>query len=77
MAYHTLSGVNTPFEHLVDQGSVRNLFTMCLGPSGGSLFLGGGDTGTGIRYTSIIQQSYYVVTMKDLLVSPEGGADAG
>ena len=68
LAYSSLSGVSTPFEHLTSQGSVRDLFTMCLGPRGGTLYLGGGDSGTGIRYTPIVQQSYYVVTMEALKV---------
>ena len=52
------------------QAGIPNVFVMCLGPSGGSLALGHGPyREDSVQYTPIITESYYVVTMRDFLVS--------
>lgn len=61
----------------VGSGLIDDVFSMCLGESGGRLVLGGvGEeyAGGAFIYTPIIAETYYVVNMSDLTV---GGKSIG
>eukprot|EP01114_Cavostelium_apophysatum_P013049 TRINITY_DN3078_c0_g1_i1.p1 TRINITY_DN3078_c0_g1~~TRINITY_DN3078_c0_g1_i1.p1 ORF type:complete len:586 (+),score=131.58 TRINITY_DN3078_c0_g1_i1:50-1759(+) len=79
MAYHALDPIDGDdvFAKLVEANKINNAFSMCLGPDGGMLTLGGADDNYSageMVYTPITSETYYVVEMNDVLV---GGQSIG
>ena len=64
--------VTPVFDSLTSDGSMANIFSICMGDTSGFLILGDFDktlyTGN-IIYTPLMQQNYYVISMFDLKVN--------
>lgn len=65
------SGGPTIFDQWVSAGQLQDVFSMCLAEEGGKMVLGGDGTEGGdvVMWTPIIDESYYVVNMTDMLVN--------
>eukprot|EP01121_Diplochlamys_sp_Union-15-3_P005119 TRINITY_DN1541_c0_g1_i2.p1 TRINITY_DN1541_c0_g1~~TRINITY_DN1541_c0_g1_i2.p1 ORF type:complete len:483 (+),score=76.74 TRINITY_DN1541_c0_g1_i2:76-1449(+) len=71
MAYENLANGITPVFDFFVQSGLKDIFSMCLGPKGGALVLGGiNDTlYTGeIQYTPIVQKKYYGVSLRRFVI---------
>jgi len=73
LAYSSLSdGVPTIIDQMVQSGQISNVFSLCLGESGGSLVLGGTDATLfqgSFAYTPIIKETYYVVDLQTVVIA--------